>query len=286
MAHHRPDLLQKLLDAIDDCRNDIFVHIDKKSTLEAECFKVKNAKLFFIKRINVNWAGYSQVECEYRLLEAAISTGVHAYYHFLTGVSYPLWNQDYLHTFFAKRPEVEYIGFDNASDYSGRVRYYYLFAEHGKLKGISGRLVYYLRKVLLFLQKVGRVDRIRTTNLIIKKGCAYWSITDQFARFVLDQEPMVRSLFKYTMYGDEVFIQTLAYNSTFRENIYNLENEYNGAMREVAWPSTVLAGRPGCNFNLNDLEYLLNSSRLFALKFESSDGLELINRISLERMLV
>lgn len=283
MAHHRPDLLQALLDAIDDSRNDIFVHIDKKSVMKPEDFKVKRASLAFIKRININWAGYSQVECEYRLLEAAVTSGKHSYYHFLSGVSYPLWNQEFLHAFFDKNTKYEYIGFDNLLDYSDRARYYYFFSEYGKLKGLLGKGIFFWRKLLLFIQKRIGVDRIASTDFIIKKGCAYWSITDGFARYVLTCESMIKSMLKYTMYGDEVFVQTLAYNSIYRKDLFNIDNEYDGAMREVPWSSNIQGEHPECNLNMNDLEYLLSSKRLFALKFESSDGCKLINNICLER---
>ncbi len=33
MAHHRPDLLQLLINSLDDERNDIIVHIDKKKAI-------------------------------------------------------------------------------------------------------------------------------------------------------------------------------------------------------------------------------------------------------------
>ena len=47
MAHHRPDLLQHLLDALDDERNVIIVHIDKKSRMQDKDFFVKKAIWFF-----------------------------------------------------------------------------------------------------------------------------------------------------------------------------------------------------------------------------------------------
>ena len=45
MAHHRPDLLQLLINSLDDERNDIIVHIDKKSNMKPEQFETQYAKI-------------------------------------------------------------------------------------------------------------------------------------------------------------------------------------------------------------------------------------------------
>ena len=40
---------------------------------------------------------------------------------------------------------------------------------------------------------------------------------------------------------------------------------------------------PGWNFSQKDLEYLLNSKRLFAMKFEASDSIDVIQAIKQKR---
>ena len=83
MAHGNFRILQALLTMLDDERNDIQVHIDKKvgvfiPTAFFEC--VKHAKLYFVKRINVSWGGYNQLRAELLLLKEAVKTE-HAYYN-------------------------------------------------------------------------------------------------------------------------------------------------------------------------------------------------------------
>ena len=123
MAHHRPDLLQLLINALDDKRNDIVIHIDKKSDMSPDQFYCNHANMIFIDRIEVNWGGYTQVECEYKLMKEAVKLGKHSYYHLLTGVNYPLWNQDYIHSFFEEKNGKEFRGFDYDADYTLRVKY-------------------------------------------------------------------------------------------------------------------------------------------------------------------
>ena len=59
MAHDNPLVLRGLLDAIDDGRNEIFLHVDSKSTLlDENQFSTKHARFHLLeKRINVNWGG-------------------------------------------------------------------------------------------------------------------------------------------------------------------------------------------------------------------------------------
>ena len=61
MAHHRFDVLKLLLKDLDDQRNDIYLHIDKKtkSVPFGELKRcVSSARLIFVKRNKIQWGGY------------------------------------------------------------------------------------------------------------------------------------------------------------------------------------------------------------------------------------
>lgn len=283
MAHHRPDLLQLLIDALDDVRNDIIIHLDDKSDIDTTYFHSKHAPLMFIERMSINWGGYTQVECEYRLIKQALKLGHHSYYHFLTGANFPLWNQDYLHQFFINNYGSEFIGFDNGMDFSNRAKYYIPFSEYGKLSGLSGKIVHAIRRMYVIVQKIMNLDRLRREDLIIKKGCAYFSITEGMVKEIINNETRIKKLLNHTICCDEVFVQTVAYNSNYKDKIFDLNNEWEGSMRELAWPSNVQGDHPGWNFSMKDLNYLLCSNRLFAMKFESPDGVDVIKSIKKKR---
>lgn len=283
MAHHRADLLQLLIDALDDVRNDIIIHIDKKSDMCQDYFSVKHSRLFFVDRISVNWGGYTQVECEYRLMRKALSVGHHSYYHFLTGVNFPLWNQDHIHEFFDKHEGNEFIGFDHGADFSLRIKYYVPFSEYGKLTGISGKMIQFTRDVFKWVQDFFGIDGREKTDYDIQKGCAYFSITEGLLKVIIDHEDEMKKLMLHTICCDEVFVQTIAYNSKYKDKIFSLNNEWEGCLRELAWPSNVSGEHPGWNFSMKDIDFLLRSNNLFAMKFESPDGITVINAIKEKR---
>ena len=58
MAHTNFNQLQTLISILDDPRNDIYVHVDKRATKFNERYYVtKFSKLIFINRKAVNWGG-------------------------------------------------------------------------------------------------------------------------------------------------------------------------------------------------------------------------------------
>lgn len=80
------------LSAIDDDRNDIYIHVDKKTVdvpLEDIRSAVCHSPLTFIERTFVNWGGYSQINVELALLPEATKKP-HSYYHLISGVDFPL----------------------------------------------------------------------------------------------------------------------------------------------------------------------------------------------------
>ena len=62
MAHNQVELLKKLIECLDHERTDIFVHIDKKSKIEASDLEqcVKKSKMYFTDRIKVTWGGQAK----------------------------------------------------------------------------------------------------------------------------------------------------------------------------------------------------------------------------------
>ena len=62
MCHNNFKILQMLLSAIDDDRNDIYVHVDKKA-VDVPFEKIKKSvcrsNLTLVDRLDVNWGGFA-----------------------------------------------------------------------------------------------------------------------------------------------------------------------------------------------------------------------------------
>lgn len=274
MAHNNFHVLEKLISLLDDPRNDIYVHFDKKAkNVHEKEFKTKNSGLYFIKRINVYWGGFSQIKCELLLLKAAYKKN-YDYYHLISGVDLPLKTKDYIHEFFNKNKGKEFIHFDQYqydTTNNEKIMFYHFIQDTPNIK-----IKNYIRIKLLVIQKLIGINRIKSVNTEFQKGANWFSITDNFAGYILSKEKWIKKVFKLTRCADEIFVQTLAWNSIFRENLYNKDfnNNYLSCMRYIDWNR----GNPYIWRN-KDYDELINSEYLFARKFDYNKDKEIINRI-------
>lgn len=269
IAHNEPLILEKLVKLIDDERNDIYVLIDLKADISVfRCIRTWKSGLFFIPRIDIRWGTISQIRAELELFKFA-SKKRYLYYHLLSGVDLPLKSQDYIHDFFQKNKGREFVGFTqdkkNMADLTRKTSYYYFFLENYKSnKNIDRNISHVIHKFLLQVQVLFHIKR--TYDIELKKGCNWCSITNEFCSYLLEKEKYILEIFKYTLCGDEIFLQSILWNSPFRNNIYNLSDEFTSCMREIDW----VRGNPYVWQDL-DFEYLMSSNKLFARKFSSFD---------------
>lgn len=286
MAHHRLDLLKRLIKALDRPENDVYIHLDIKCKEKMD-FDAKHCNIIWIDRMNVRWAGYSQVECELKLIEAAISANKpYQYLHLMTGASYPLKSLDYIEDFFDKHDGFEFIGYaDNPEKTYDRVKNWFIFNEVGKPVTVWDNFKIRIRSLYVIAERKLGIDHFLKYNMIYKKGLTYWSITLDCAKYVMQNKKLIRNMLKHSLYGDEVFIQTIVYNSPYYDKVFNVRNEYKGSLFCAGWKECVLEDRKGevePNLILDDYNFFSDPNYLFGLKFEGSEGMMLIDKIDRE----
>jgi hypothetical protein len=268
LAHHEFELLQILLSTLDDSRNDIYVHFDKK-LLQIPTLHVEHAKLILVQeRIDVSWGDVSVVEAEYALFEAAHSHGDYTYYHLLSGVDLPLQRQDDIHHFFNLHHGKEFIGYsqyDTRAEIDRKVNRYHLFPKDFRYTGTAISMAKkVIRALFLRLQYLSRWRR--NTNIDFRKGTQWVSISQDFVTYILTKKREVLSLYQHTFCSDEIFIQTLCWNSNFRSQIFNMEDEAIGSQRDICWRDGVLY-----DWKDTDMDRIQQSRLLFARKFNSNN---------------
>lgn len=262
LAHDDIPLLSLLVRCLDDGRNDIFIHWDEKSG-NVPSLETEQAGLFILdSRIRVNWAGFSMVEAEYLLFKAAFSKGPYAYYHLLSGRDLPIKSQDYIHSECERLAGTEFVGFapDSQTIADYRVQHRFLFPEEFRTKSI-------LKRGLRFLYlKFQDLKHTKRTDIIVKKGTQWCSLTQDFVAYLLDHERFVKDLFSPTFCPDELFIQTVIFNSPFSARIKKAETEYDGNMRFIKWVDGELIP-----ISEDDYPKLRASDKWFARKFSSEN---------------
>ena len=136
-------------------------------------------------------------------------------------------------------------------------------------------LVRAFRKIMITFQRIIHVSR--NNGIKFQHGSNWFSITDEFARYVLTQRDWTRKVFRNTFCCDEIFIHTLLVNSKFRDNLYHKEFDNDmlkGSMRFVDWER----GKPYI-FTIDDIEILKQSEAMFARKFDENVDSEIIREI-------
>lgn len=278
MAHTQPELLKILLKLLDDERNDIYLHIDKKAQdFPVERMKgvLRHAKLTLTERTDVRWGSYSQINCEMVLLKEAVKSE-HSYYHLLSGMDLPIKTQDEIHEFFEKHEGLEFVDEDESviSEAAlSRVKYRH------RMYGKAGSVQDVLGAVGTKLQKLAGADRTkRYPGVVFQKGRNWFSITHGLAKLLVEKEDWIREVFADSLCGDELFLQTAAENSSFSVHICNPVT-----MPDI--PDTrYIDWERGSNnnpyvFREKDFEELKNADALFARKFDYHTDRKIVEKI-------
>lgn len=273
IAHTEPEVLAALLRQLDDERNDIYLHIDARAIAMNERFsayRTQHAGFHLLPEPKaVYWGDISQVETELLLFETAFKNGPYLYYHLLSGTDQTIKDQDYLHGFFEQHKGKEFVHFwsgaGHEKDLKRKVNRYYLFTKHLKDKGSDvHRLTAFLRNLFLLPQKATGFRR--RTDWEFRKGSNWVSITHGFCQYLLSRKPEILARFAHTLCPDEIFLQTILWNSDFRKNIAcTADDTIRASARAIDWQR----GSPYV-WQEADADYLADCPAIFARKFSGT----------------
>lgn len=273
---HKDDLtFRTLVNLLDDEKNDLFIHMDKKlEDYDSQTVgdRVSQSNVFRVGRTDVAWGGYSQINAELLLLKEALKKGDYRFYHLLSGEDLPLKKNEEIHQFFDQYPDKNFVSFQGPTleeEDQTKVKYYHYFQDQvGRLEKPHQQLVYLAN---LQLQKLFRVDR--HAGIDFQKGANWFSINGDLAPYVVGQEAFIEETFQHTRCADEMYMHTLIHNSPFKETLYRTtyDGHPDGLMRLIDWDR----GQP-YTFRRTDLEELTSSPYPFARKFNAKVDSEII----------
>lgn len=269
IAHDQPGLLSKLIKTLDDERNDIFIHVDKKAAgFDFDSLQkcALRSKVVFVHRRSVSWGGESLILTEMELFRSAAG-GQYAYYHLISGADFPVCSQDTIHEFFEEHDGYEFIEYweRDKKEYLYRIRYRYPLQERiGRYSNDPATLLLRIgSKIQVAVQKARGVDRVRDYGGTIRCGGEWVSVTHAFVQFMLEKEEVIRNYFLQGIAADEVYKQTICWNSPFRDSIWP-----GGHMRLIDWNR----GKP-YTWREEDLEEIIHSGALFVRKVSEDTAL-------------
>lgn len=296
MAHGSYEQLGFLISLLDHEKNDIFLHIDKKSTfteLDQQKLqeKVEKSQLIFVPRVAVYWGGYSQIEAEMSLFKTAYQYGDYCFYHLLSGIDLPLQSQETIHSFFEQHPDKVFLTMmtlDGDKENVERLKYYHLF---GRLTprtfpGILGKAFFKIyRHTEVFLQKMLGINRLKRDNLTPIKAANWGSFPQDIVKLVVESEKQIEQTFKYSFLADEVFIPHLLQEHHLLGRLYDnrlsydRKEDFQGNLRYINWWDGNPYTWTDTEKDISALEEARNLGYLFSRKFNISTNPMLKDRI-------
>lgn len=280
IAHSNWEQLSILLTLLDSKNNDIYVHIDKKarqvpvSDLKT---KIKLSNIQFYQEYTVYWGSFELVQTELFLMAKAHEKH-YDYYHLLSGADLPIKSQREIDRFFEEHKGYEFVHFDTDErlhtdkEIERRTQLYHFLQNYRrryKMK-IFNFFFTTLERSLLLLQLICRINRMKKyPDFNIRYGSQWVSITDDLVDYLINQKNFIEKIFRYTNCADELFIQSLVYNSQFKERLYHqqYDDDIHGNMRLIDMKKRGKNGNP-YTWEIGDWEEIKDSDCLFARKFD------------------
>ncbi len=195
-------------------------------------------------------------------------------------MDFPIKSQDKIHQFFDDEDR-EYISWhvngEHNDYFMDKIHFYYpllKFVGKGEFDG-PGRKKAFMRSLvrlqwrLLELQKKLNIYRTKKyKNIEFYKGDQWFSITHDFAEYIIKNERNILRMYNLSNTPDEMVIPTLAMNSIFRERAEN------NSLRQIDWHR----GTP-YEYTVDDYEELINNNNFFARKISYDKEPLLVNNL-------
>lgn len=214
VAHHRPQSLRQLVDALQGPDGAFFVHIDRKSDLNLFAADLQGKVEFIEERVAVYWGGWSQVQATLNLIRHALADP-RPFTHFvlLSGEDYPLVRTEVLNTYLAE------IALENIScvpmpSEDAEKPLSRLLVRHlegsDRNSGLKASFIKLINKILKRLPD-------RNITAILKNysphaGSNWWVLSREMVEAslrVAETQPKFVRLYRYSLCPDEGFFQTV-----------------------------------------------------------------------------
>ncbi|WP_022824346.1 beta-1,6-N-acetylglucosaminyltransferase [Hymenobacter norwichensis] len=290
LAHRYPEQLVRLVSRLNTESAVFLIHIDKKVSNAIYDSIVHQLSLhknvYFIKRYTCYWAGFGIVEACIQGIKELIDQKIDFdFLALLSGQDYPIKSNEYIESFFKKNIGTSFIHhnpfpFSEWGEEKGgwnRVNYWHLVRESRQYSystrnnfasgTISQRL---LNRGINACAKLLPLTREFPNSFHPYGGAQFWCLYKthvQQAYNTIQHNPQLVKFFRHVFVPDEIFFQTIAGNSSFKNNIHN------DTLTFLEWY------RPGAILYASDMINILKSEHLFARKFDTTVDAEVLDMI-------
>lgn len=227
-AHTDAKFLFSLVSQLDSINHYFAIHIDKKSKslLNSPFIKELSShdNILIISNHVINWGGANQFFATLDLIEDSIAKWPDIeYFHLISGQDFPTKNNKQLDDFFYKFKTSNFMALAPTPQLKYRYDIYYP-RDIINTRKCSSIIRLIVNSTIFFQQKLLDLGiRLRQKiSLPIFKGSNWWSLNREAINYIISftiNNPNFKSRFKYTNCCDEIFFQTILFNSYLKDTI-------------------------------------------------------------------
>ena len=296
-AHTKFHQVGRLMSLLDHESVDIFLHINKNVEMpdvESLTKRVKHSKVYVVEnRIPIIWGGNGLLYAEIELIRLA-REGTYDYYHFVTGQDLPIKTFEKFDEFLVQNinnnesggcRRTNYIVCHTPQEiYKPRIEQYNFFIPHYRdANALSRNFFKGLNKLARYGQKALRINRVKKVGYELYYGPSWWSITREFAEYILTKEDCLKKLFDdHTFAADEFGFQTIIMNSPFRDSVFHSKaSDISDNLRLLDFQRGNGLGSPHV-YTVDDFDEIKTSNNFFCRKFDADIDGEIIEKVIYE----
>lgn len=281
-CHKNPEQVNMLLDALQHPDVDIYIHVDKKSSISSQLKTSPQIHILPDKyRVDVQWATFSQVRATLNLLRYASHHEKYEHYWLCSGQDYPIKPVDEIVRFLHSKPDTNFIQIWNSknsiggaeNNYDKRTAIYFpaFVLGNSAVKRIAKRALVELtggwnRTFSLFRRKA-------PDNVKFFFGSSWICFSGEMEEWMesyLKAHPEYIQFYRNVNCPDECFFQTLVMNSPYKDK----REDY---LHYVDWSE---GGNSPKTLTIDDYGKLLVSDKLMARKFDTEVDRRIIDEIN------
>lgn len=275
-------VLEKCLELIDDVRNDIYLLFDKKAKISKEYRNklftlLKYSNLYILPDIIINWAGYSQISAVINLLKSVCESGVdYQYIHFFQGSDLPIKSQNHIHEYCMRNYGYEFVMVekDRCEMAKNKARYRHFLCHNRFFR--TNKFIKILNFGFVLLQKIFNIQKNKDIKLY--QGSALFSITLNCAKYLVSMEKEIHKRFRFSLAGDEVFIQTMLMKSNFKIKDMDMDSSSNLRLIDRTRPERKNSPHV---WRSDEYSYLISlpENMLFSRKFDENIDFDVVEKV-------
>ena len=285
--------LKRLIEVLSCKENYFFIHIDKKINID----KFKNVlksfeNVFFVEnRVFVSWAGYSQVKAILSMIELMLSTKIEFDRVLsITGLDYPLVNNEKIINEFEKNPSKQYmIGFNiskcKTKKQWNKIQNYYFQDLHIKNRNISSKITGILNRLVNILHIRKKMFTKEKDDFDIYMSSDYWALTYECVKelyYEYLKNDKLKKYFKTSFAPSELFMTTMVFNSKYAKDAELFDSNEYTCLADLTKLHYIDYSNGIIVFDENDFDRLMDSKKMFARKFTTGKSDKLIEMINKE----